>query len=81
MEAKDGRFGFDFEGLYNEVIVHELITYTIGDGRKVKITFNWDGGTTKIIEAFEAEVVNSLDLQRSGWQAILNNFKNYTEAN
>ena len=81
MEAKDGSFGFDFGGIYNEVKAYELIAYTLGDGRKVKINFSSEGNATKIITNFEAENVNSIEMQRGGWQSILNNFKKYTETN
>jgi uncharacterized protein YndB with AHSA1/START domain len=79
MEAKDGSVGFDFGGVYDEVKTHELIAYTIGDGRKVKITFAANGATTNVVETFEAESTNSIELQRGGWQAILDNFKKYAE--
>jgi uncharacterized protein YndB with AHSA1/START domain len=79
MEAKDGSFGFDFGGIYDEVKENEYIAYTIGDGRKVKVNFLEDGGETKIVETFEAENTNSIEMQKGGWQAILDNFKNYTE--
>lgn len=81
MEAKDGSFGFDFGGTYDDVKNKELIEYTIGDGRKVKVNFTSDGNETKVTENFEAENMNSLELQKTGWQAILNNFKKYTESN
>lgn len=81
MEARDGSFGFDFEGIYDKVKINELIDYTITDGRKVHILFETIGNTTVITERFEAEEINSLELQKDGWQAILNNFKKYTEAN
>lgn len=81
MEAKDGSMGFDFGGVYDEIRPNEYIEYTIGDGRKVTINFTADGNTTKIVESFEAENTNSVELQRGGWQAILDNFKKYTEAN
>ena len=81
MEAKDGSFGFDFWGIYDEVKTNELISYTLGDGRKVSISFNSDGNTTKVTETFEAEEENPVEMQRGGWQAILDNFKKYTEAN
>lgn len=81
MEAKDGSFGFDFGGVYDKVKEKELIEYTIGDGRKVKITFANNGTKTKIVETFEAENTNSIEMQKGGWQAILDNFKKYTEAN
>jgi len=81
MAAKDGSFAFDFGGVYTEVKTNELIAYTMGDGRKAKVAFTDNGNETKVVETFEAEEVNSVDMQRSGWQAILNNFKKYTEAN
>ena len=81
MEAKDGSFGFDFGGIYNEVKAYELIAYTLGDGRKAKINFSSEGNATKIITNFEAENVNSIEMQKGGWQSILNNFKKYTETN
>jgi uncharacterized protein YndB with AHSA1/START domain len=80
MEAKDGSFGFDFEGTYDKVINHQLIEYSIIGGRKVSITFTKEEGKTKVTESFEAENENSLELQRAGWQAILDNFKKYTES-
>lgn len=79
MAAKDGSFSFDFNGIYDEVIEHQLIKYTIEDGRKVQISFNSVGDKTEIIETFEAENENSPELQQAGWQAILDNFKKYTE--
>lgn len=81
MEAKDGSFGFDFGGVYDEVETNKVIAYTIGDGRKVKIIFTSQGNTTKLVETFEAEGQNPVEMQRGGWQAILDNFKKYTEAN
>ena len=81
MEAKDGSFGFDFGGTYDKVKNLELIEYTLGDGRKVKITFTPAEGGTKVVETFEAESTNPVEMQRSGWQAIMDNFKKYVEAN
>jgi uncharacterized protein YndB with AHSA1/START domain len=81
MEAKDGSFGFDFGGVYDEVKINERIAYTIGDGRKVIVIFTANGHSTGIKETFEAETVNPIEMQRGGWQAILNNFKKYTEGN
>jgi len=80
MEAKDGSFGFDFWGIYDEVKKNELISYTMGDGRKAEIRFSPEGINTKITEIFEAEAFNPVEMQKSGWQAILNNFKAYTES-
>ena len=81
MEAKDGSFGFDFGGVYDAVTKNEYIEYTLGDGRKVNITFTPEGGQTKVVEKFEAESQNPVDMQQFGWQSILNNFKKYTEEN
>lgn len=79
MEAKDGSFGFDFCGVYDRVTTNEAIEYTIDGGRKVKITFTVENGKTKVVETFEAENQNPIEVQRSGWQSILDNFKKYTE--
>lgn len=79
MEAKDGSFGFDFGGVYDEVKLHEVISYTLGDERKVKITFECHENKTEVIETFEAESENSVEMQQAGWQSILDNFKRYTE--
>lgn len=81
MEAKDGSFGFDFNGIYTHIKTNELIEYNIEGGRKVSISFSSNGNTTTITEIFEVEDVNSIELQQNGWQAILNNFKKYAEAN
>lgn len=80
MEAKDGSFGFDFGGVYDEVKNNELLTYTLGDGRKVEIVFKAEGDVTHIVEKFEAETQNTVEMQQAGWQAILDNFKQYAEA-
>jgi len=80
MEAKDGSFGFDFNGIYDEIKTNELISYTIEGGRKVSITFSENGNETIVTETFEAENENPIDMQRAGWQAILDNFKKYVEA-
>ncbi len=81
MEAKDGSFGFDFWGVYDEVMIHEVIEYTMGDARKAHIQFFDLGAKTKVAITFEAEAENEIELQRTGWQAILNNFKKYVETN
>lgn len=81
MAAKDGSFSFDFEGVYTNVIEHSLIEYIMADGRKVSVTFKSVGDTTEIVETFEPEDINSLEMQRGGWQAILDNFKKYAESN
>jgi uncharacterized protein YndB with AHSA1/START domain len=81
MEARDGKVGFDFEGTYDTVIKHVLISYVLADGRKVKVYFAGEDNNTNIVEKFEAESVHTIEQQRDGWQAILNNFKKYTEGN
>jgi uncharacterized protein YndB with AHSA1/START domain len=81
MEAKDGSLGFDFRGVYDAIENKKSITYTIDDGRKVKVKFTNSNAEIKIVETFEPENTNSLEMQRAGWQAILDNFKRYTEAN
>jgi len=80
MEAKDGSFGFDFGGVYDTVKTNEVIAYTMGDGRKVEVLFTGAGNSTKITETFDAESENPIEMQRGGWQAILDNFKKYTES-
>jgi uncharacterized protein YndB with AHSA1/START domain len=80
MEAKDGSSGFNFDGTYEQVKINELIVYSLTDGRKVEVIFTKDNDTrTKMTTAFEAENTNSIEMQRHGWQAILNNFKKYVE--
>ncbi len=79
MAAKDGSFAFDFWGIYDEITEFKSIYSTMGDGRKMWVEFTGDGNTTHIEERFEAETENSAELQQLGWQAILDNFKKYTE--
>ncbi|MBK7789429.1 MAG: SRPBCC domain-containing protein [Saprospiraceae bacterium] len=81
MEAKDGSFGFDFEGIYEEIIPMQKLRYVLGDGRVVAISFEEAAGGTWVTESFDAENENSLELQEMGWTAILNNFKSYAEKN
>lgn len=81
MEAKDGSVGFDFVGTYDAIEKHELIIYTIADGRKVTVHFAQKGSSTRISETFDTENENPIELQRSGWQSILNSFKKYVESN
>ena len=80
MAAKDGSMSFDFGGVYTNVETHKSIAYTIGDGRKVKIDFTPEGSKTRVTETFEAEGSNPVEMQRGGWQAILDNFRKYTES-
>ena len=79
MEAKDGSFGFDFEATYDEVDDLKKLIYTMSDDRKVVTQFADLGGSTKVTTEFDAETENSIEMQRDGWQAILNNFKTYVE--
>jgi uncharacterized protein YndB with AHSA1/START domain len=79
MEAKDGSFDFDFEAMYNEVIIAEKISYTMADGRQAEIIFKANGDSTQITINFDAEELNPREMQQQGWQAILNNFKKYAE--
>jgi len=81
MEAKDGSMGFDFGGTYDEVKTNELISYTMDDGRRVTVKFTGNGNETRVVESFEAEDQNPIEMQRGGWQAILDNFKKYVESN
>ncbi|MFO7370036.1 MAG: SRPBCC family protein [Bacteroidales bacterium] len=79
MEARDGSMGFDFSGEYTEVLLLKRIKFRLDDGRKVQILFEANGEESLLTETFEAETMNSLELQKQGWQAILDNFKNYVE--
>ena len=78
MEAKDGSFGFDFEAIYTEINVGKNFTYEFG-GRYANIEFNQLGNHTEMSITFDPETENSVELQKQGWQAIINNFKQYTE--
>jgi len=80
MAAKDGSFSFDFGGVYDNVEKHKLIEYKIEDGRQVKITFSSNGNETKVVETFDPESENPVEMQRAGWQAILDNFKKHAES-
>ena len=79
MEAKDGSFGFDFWGIYNEIKPNEKVAITLGDDRKWDTFFYEVDGGVKVIEEFEAENENPIEMQQAGWQMILNNFKKYAE--
>lgn len=80
MAAKDGSFSFDFTGKFAEITPNKSISYILDDDRKVDITFELFEGQVMVIESFEAETQNPEDLQKTGWQAILDNFKKYTES-
>lgn len=81
MAAKDGSFSFDFGGEYSQVDEHRAIAYAMEDGRKVSVLFESDGNSTQVTETFDPESTNPIEMQRGGWQAILDNFKKYTEEN
>jgi len=81
MEARDGSMGFEFGGTYDAIKSNEFISYTIDDGRKVEVTFTSQGDMTTVTENFEAEETHSIEMQQGGWQAIMDNFRKYTEAN
>ncbi len=80
MEAKDGSMGFDFSGTYDAVNKNEYISYTLDDGRKVAVHFSEQAGQTEVTENFEAENMHAHELQQTGWQAILDQFKKYAES-
>lgn len=79
MEAKDGSFGFDFEGIYDKVDLYKEISYTMPDGRKAITWFTPQNGKTRIKTTFDAETENDPEFQQQGWQAILNSFVKYVE--
>lgn len=79
MAAKDNSMSFDFEGIYTNIIEFKLIEYVIMDGRKVSISFTDTPNGIEIIESFEPETMNPEELQRQGWQSIIDNFKKYAE--
>jgi uncharacterized protein YndB with AHSA1/START domain len=80
MEAKDGSEGFDFEGTYTRIVPHKTIEYRMSDGREVKVEFVERAGGVVVKEMFDAETENPPELQRTGWQAILDNFRRHVEA-
>lgn len=79
MEARDGSMGFDFEAVYEEIEPGKALTMAMTDGRKARTTFEATEIGTKVTTVFDAETDNSIDMQRDGWQAILNNFKAHVE--
>ncbi len=81
MEAKDGSFAFDFEAVYNEIVDGEKFTYTMPDNREIQVSFEQTDDKTRVTVTFDPENENPVDLQRSGWQSILDNFRKYAEEN
>lgn len=80
MEAKDGSFGFDFEGVYDRVDLYKELSYSMSDGRRVVTVFTEKDGKTTLSTVFDAETENDFEVQKQGWQAILNNFVKYVES-
>jgi len=72
---------FDFEGIYEDIIDQKKIAYVLADERRVTVTFEELAGQTQVMETFDAENINSVELQQNGWQTILDNFKKYVEGN
>jgi uncharacterized protein YndB with AHSA1/START domain len=81
MEAKDGSFGFDFEGTYDTVDLYKEIAYTMPDGRTATTLFADKEGKTMLVTTFDPETENEPEFQKQGWQAILNSFVTYVESN
>ena len=79
MSARDGSFSFVLSGTFEEIVDGRSITLRLEDGRQVTTRFETADGKTRVIEAFEPETMNPEDLQRQGWQAILDNFRAYAE--
>lgn len=79
MEAKDGSFGFDFEGTYTNIVEHKLLEYSFGD-RSAQVLFEQVGENSKVTVEFDTEDENAVEMQREGWQAILNNYAKYVFA-
>ncbi len=79
MEAKDGSFGFDFEGSYTEVDAPHALTLLLGDGRQSRTIFQTVPGGTRVETSFDAEGQNPVEMQRNGWQAILDNYCRHVE--
>ena len=80
MEARDGSEGFDFEGTYTRIAPRKTIEYRMSDGREVAVDFAEGPDGVRVTETFDAESENSQELQRAGWQAILDRFARYVEA-
>lgn len=80
MEARDGSFGFDFEGTYTRVVPRELVEFRMSDGREVRVEFAEQPDGVRVRETFDAESENPAEMQRQGWQAILDNFRRHVEA-
>lgn len=80
MASRDGKMSFDLDGVYSEVKPLSRLAYALGDGRKVTVIFEEREGQTTVTETFEPEIIHAPDMQRAGWQAILENFRNHVES-
>lgn len=80
MSANDGSVSFDFEGTYTDIVENERIEYSLADDRHISVTFEEEGDKIRVTEVFDAENENPVEMQQAGWQAILDNFRDYTEA-
>jgi uncharacterized protein YndB with AHSA1/START domain len=80
MAARDGSAGFDFEGVYTKILKYKTIEYVLGDERRVAISFSVVGTKTKVVESFDPENENPYEMQKAGWQSILDNFRKYVES-
>jgi uncharacterized protein YndB with AHSA1/START domain len=78
MEAKDGSMGFDFAGIYTKIVLQKLIEYAFGD-RAAQVEFMAQADSVVVRVTFDAETTHSVEQQRGGWQAILDNFARYVE--
>lgn len=81
MSAKDKSASFDFEGVYTVVVPNETVEYDMPDGRHVVVAFSAGGDGVTVTESFDPENENPIEMQRAGWQSILENFKKYVESN
>ena len=79
MEAKDGSRGFDYTGTFDDVVACKSLKSSLADGRKVEASFSGAGTETTVVVKFDPDKQVSEDMQKAGWQAILDNFKKYTE--
>lgn len=80
MSANDGSVSFDYEGTYTDIVDYERIEYSLADDRHISVTFEKEGDQVRVTEVFDAEEENPIEMQQAGWQAILDNFRDYTEA-
>lgn len=77
MEARDGSMGFDFAGIYTEVVPHSALTLRLDDGRNARTTFEPEGAGTRVQTVFDPDTTHPVEMQRDGWQAILNTYAAY----